>query len=99
GFGQSTVGPARIPNLAIERSFRHDGSEQPETQRAIIKAQDFIAVARGLKKVMTPSVIGWVVPGSRPASVDVPRRARRPRPSLGQRSDLPGCLLVRSQEL
>ena len=39
-----------IPNVAIERSFKREGSEQWETQKVSLSVQDLLAVARGLEK-------------------------------------------------
>jgi hypothetical protein len=43
-------GQPGIPNVAIERSFKREGSDQWETQKVSINAQDLLAVARGLEK-------------------------------------------------
>jgi len=39
-----------IPNVAIERSFKRKDSEQWETQKVSLNAEDLLAVARGLEK-------------------------------------------------
>jgi len=44
--------PARngIPNVAIERSLKRDGSEEWDTQKVSLNAQDLLAMAGGLEK-------------------------------------------------
>jgi hypothetical protein len=39
-----------IPNVAIERSFKREGSDQWETQKVSLNASDILAVARALEK-------------------------------------------------
>ena len=43
-------GQPGIPNVAIERSFKREGSEQWETQKVSLNASDVLAVARALEK-------------------------------------------------
>ena len=43
-------GQPRIPNVAIERSFKREGSDQWGTQKVGLNAQDLLAIARGLEK-------------------------------------------------
>ncbi len=43
-------GQSGIPNVSIERSFKRKESDQWETQKVSINAEDFLAVARGLEK-------------------------------------------------
>ena len=43
-------GQQGIPNVAIERSFKRKGSDQWETQKVSINAQDLLAVIRGLEE-------------------------------------------------
>jgi hypothetical protein len=39
-----------IPNVAIERSFKRKDSEQWETQKVSLNAEDLLAVSRALEK-------------------------------------------------
>jgi hypothetical protein len=43
-------GQPGLPNVAIERSFKREGSEQWETQKVSLNASDLLAVARALEK-------------------------------------------------
>jgi hypothetical protein len=49
-WANDAPGQSGIPNISIERSFKRKDSDQWETQKVSINAEDFLAVARGLEK-------------------------------------------------
>jgi hypothetical protein len=44
------AGRSGIPNVSVERSFKRKDSEDWETQKVSLNADDLLAVARGLEK-------------------------------------------------
>ena len=46
----SEAGRSGIPNVSVERSFKRKDSEEWETQKVSLNADDLLAVARGLEK-------------------------------------------------